>query len=185
MNKENMNKGKNACCAKQDKAYSILASVIEKKVLPYIPLLIVILFSVLLAGAHSYNYKHFSFMYGVMGYFFLFLSMFKLFDLKGFVNGFASYDVIARRCKAYGFLYPFIELFLGGMYIMHINLRVVNVITIVIMAISSVGIMQAVFFRREVKCACLGAVLQVPLTAVSIIENISMALMAAIMLLRG
>jgi hypothetical protein len=159
--------------------------VIEKKVLLYIPLLIVILFSVLLAGAHSYTYKHFFFMNGVMGYFFLFLSIFKLFGLKGFVNGFESYEVIARMCKVYGFLYPFIELFLGGMYIMHISLRVVNVITIVIMAISSVGVIYRVFSGREVKCACLGTMLQVPLTAVSIIENISMALMAAIMLLRG
>src|SRR5690606_1095867 len=48
-----------------------------------------------------------------MSGFFLAFSFFKLIDLKGFADNYSSYDIIAKRFRGWGFIYPFIELGLG------------------------------------------------------------------------
>lgn len=53
-----------------------------------------------------------------MGGFFIILSFFKLLDLYAFAESYNSYDLLAKRVRAYGFIYPFIELGLGIAYIM-------------------------------------------------------------------
>jgi hypothetical protein len=45
--------------------------------------------------------------------FFLTFAGFKLIDLKGFAEGYSTYDLLARKYFAYGYIYPFIELFFG------------------------------------------------------------------------
>ena len=40
------------------------------------------------------------------------------FDLEGFINGFAMYDLIAKRNSTWGYVYPFIELALV-LFILH------------------------------------------------------------------
>jgi len=118
-------------------------------------------------------------MYYIMGYFFIFLSLFKFFDLKGFVDGFETYDLITKRFKAYGYLYPFIEFGLGVAYLAQINLFTVNWITLIIMFISGAGVFKSILSGQKIKCACLGTVLNVPLSTVSVLENFGMGTMAA------
>jgi hypothetical protein len=114
-----------------------------------------------------------------MGYFFIFLSLFKFFDLKGFVDGFETYDLITKRFKAYGYLYPFIEFGLGVAYLAQINLFTVNWITLIIMLVSGAGVLKSILSGQKIKCACLGTVLNVPLSTVSVLENFGMGTMAA------
>src|SRR5579862_2420729 len=103
----------------------------SRKLLQYNPLLIIVIFALVLSYIHAYNSS--SFMYGFMGYFFLFLAMFKFFNLKEFVKGFETYDIISKRFKLYGFLYPFIEFALGIAYLSDYNLRVANIVTLIVM----------------------------------------------------
>lgn len=166
-----MNKDKNS-----------LISVAISKLVQYKPLLIIVLFSLVLSYIHAYNSS--SFMYGLMGYFFLFLAMFKFFNLNEFARGFETYDVINKRCKLYGFLYPFIEFALGIAYLTEYHLMVVNIVTLIIMIISGFGVIKSVLSGQKIQCACLGSALNVPLGIVSIIENFSMGAMAAYMLYR-
>ena len=58
-----------------------------------------------------------SVMHAYMGVFLVFFALLKIFDLEGFRNGFAMYDLIAKRNSAWGFVYPFIELGLGLTYL--------------------------------------------------------------------
>jgi hypothetical protein len=145
----------------------------------YKPLIIILIFCTLLSVIPSPSLNHDRIMSSFMGYFFIFLSLFKFFDLRGFVQGFETYDLIAQRLRFYGYLYPFIELFLGLAYLMRAELLLVNSITLIIMTISGLGVIRSVLSGQKIKCACLGTVLNVPLSTVSILENFGMGAMAA------
>ena len=56
-------------------------------------------------------------MHGFMGVFLLIFAVLKIFDLKGFRRGFRMYDILARQVPDYAFVYPFIELGLGLLYL--------------------------------------------------------------------
>jgi hypothetical protein len=114
-----------------------------------------------------------------MGYFFILLSLFKFFDLNGFVEGFQTYDLITKRFQPYGYLYPFIEFGLGIAYLTQFNLFTVNWITLIIMLVSGTGVLKSILSGQKIKCACLGTALNVPLSTVSVLENFGMGAMAA------
>jgi hypothetical protein len=144
----------------------------------YQPLIIILVFCLLLTVARQAYY-----MYSFMGYFLVFLSLFKFFDLQGFVKGFATYDLITKKFQAYGYAYPFIELFLGLAYLAHFHVFYINLLTIIVMSIGAAGVIKSIASGQKIHCACLGTVLKVPLSTVSIVENMGMALMALFMLL--
>jgi hypothetical protein len=51
--------------------------------------------------------------------------------------------------------------------------------------IGAVGVIQSVMRRETIQCACLGNVFNLPMSKVTIIENLGMAAMAAWMLFVG
>jgi len=154
------------------------------KLKEYKPLIIIISFCLILSLAQM-NYEDGALMYGFMGYFFIFLSLFKFLDLTGFVEGYATYDLITKKFKLYGYLYPFIEAALGVSYLAGFAPYLVNSITLMVMLVSAIGVLQAVLSGKKFKCACLGTSLNVPLSTVSILENFGMGLMAAYKLIIG
>lgn len=119
-----------------------------------------------------------------MGVFFVVFAGFKLAGYTMFKEMFAGYDVIAKRSKAYTAAYPFIELGLGIMYLAGALPFWRDVITLVIMAISSIGVAQELKRRQGIHCACLGNIIKLPLSTVSLVENVGMGLMALTMLVR-
>ena len=123
------------------------------------------------------------FMSNFMAGFFLVFSFFKLLDLAGFANSYAMYDVLAKRVPVYGYIYPFIELALGIAYLLAYKPVLINSITFVVMAFSSIGVILAVLNKQKIKCACLGTGFNLPVTTVTIIEDVLMATMAAWMLI--
>lgn len=119
-----------------------------------------------------------------MGIFFLVFAGFKFMGYKMFVEMFAGYDIIAKRVKAYSYAYPFIELGLAIFYLANLYPSARDVFTLIIMVISSVGVFQEIYHRRSgVYCACLGNVIKLPLSTVSLVENVGMAVMAGAMIL--
>lgn len=118
-----------------------------------------------------------------MGYFFLLFGLFKLLDLKGFVMSYREYDIIAKQSKFYAYLYPFIELSLAALYLSGTALLYTNFATLILMVIGSIGVINVVWIKREqIRCACLGAVVKLPMTTVTVIEDLGMAAMAAAMI---
>jgi copper chaperone CopZ len=118
-----------------------------------------------------------------MGGFFIAFSFFKMLDLRGFSDAYRGYDVVAKAWPGYGFVYPFIELGLGIVYIANVAPWTVNLVTAVVMAVSLAGVMRAVLSKRTIRCACLGTVFQLPMSTVTIIEDGLMLAMAVAMLL--
>jgi copper chaperone CopZ len=128
----------------------------------------------------SFNLMHW--MSNFMGAFFLTFSFFKMLDLKGFAESYASYDIIAKRWMGYGYVYAFIELALGVAFITGFNPVLTNAVTFIVMSISITGVLQSVFKKRKIKCACLGAVFNLPMSTVTIMEDLLMIIMSAITL---
>jgi hypothetical protein len=118
-----------------------------------------------------------------MGLFFLAFGSFKLMDLKGFVDMFAEYDVVTKHVRAWGFLYPFFELALGFAYLVNADPISTNLVTIALMTVSSIGVAKALSSKQKIRCACLGSVVKLPMTTVTLIEDLGMGLMAVVMLL--
>jgi copper chaperone CopZ len=117
-----------------------------------------------------------------MGGFFLAFSFFKMLNLRGFVDAYQSYDILARGVRAYGYLYPFIELGLGVAYLAAFDPVVTNIVTLLVMLLSLIGVTQALLQKRRIQCACLGTVFNLPMTKVTFFEDALMAGMAIAML---
>lgn len=117
-----------------------------------------------------------------MAAFFLTFSFFKLLDVKGFAESYSTYDVIAKRWQSWGYVYPFVELGLGLAYLLRLNPLVTNVVTFVVMTISIIGVLQSVLNKRKIRCACLGAVFNLPMSTITIIEDALMIAMSLIMI---
>jgi hypothetical protein len=120
-----------------------------------------------------------------MGAFFLAFSFFKLLDLRGFADAYRGYDVVARRVPAYGYVYPFIELLLGAAFVTGFQPFATNLVTLVVMAVSSVGVLRSVLNKRAIRCACLGTVFNLPMSTVTLVEDGLMVAMAAAALVLG
>lgn len=118
-----------------------------------------------------------------MAGFFLVFSFFKLLNLKGFAQSYVMYDVLARKIPAWAYLYAFVELALGIAFATGFNLFVTNLVTLIVMSISIVGVLQTVLNKKKIQCACLGAVFNLPMSTVTIIEDGLMIAMSGWMLL--
>jgi hypothetical protein len=118
-----------------------------------------------------------------MAGFFLVFSFFKLLDIQAFATAYARYDLLAMRWPSWGLIYPFLELALGVAYLTNFNPLLTYWLTIGIMGFSAIGVIQAVASRTQIQCACLGTVFKLPMSTVTIIEDVGMVLMAAAMLL--
>lgn len=118
-----------------------------------------------------------------MAGFFLVFSFFKLLNLTGFAESYAMYDIVAKRWRGYGYVYAFIELSLGVALLTGFNPMITNLATLVVMSISIIGVLQSVLNNKKIQCACLGAVFNLPMSTVTIIEDALMIVMSGIMLL--
>jgi len=148
------------------------------------PLLLIFLY--LFSAAFLLNYKDWvltSAMLDFMGLFYIVFSFFKLLDLKGFPESFRMYDPLAKMIPIYGWLYPFIELALGLMFLMRFKIPIALIITIVILGITTVGVTKTLLDKKNIRCACLGTALKLPMTEATFIENAIMLIMAISMLI--
>jgi hypothetical protein len=76
----------------------------------------------------------------------------------------------------------FVELALGLAYAANFQPIVTSYITLLVMAVSIVGVLQSVLNKRKIKCACLGAVFNLPMSTITIIEDALMIAMSVAML---
>lgn len=118
-----------------------------------------------------------------MGGFFLVFSFFKLLDLKGFAYSYMSYDIIAKKWLGWGYIYPFVELALGLAYLFHFEMQAANIVTAIVMGISSIGVIQSLLAKRQFQCACLGTVFNLPMSNITLTEDLLMTAMAVVMLI--
>ena len=151
-----------------------------KQLFPLLLILIYLILGSLLIQKNTFRINNF--MIDFMGLFFVVFSFFKFLDYKGFPLAFAKYDPLAKRSTFYAKIYPFIETFLGLMLLFRWQLNFAFVTTIVILSITTIGIVYTLFDKKKINCACLGTALKLPMTEATLIENVIMLVMAVAML---
>ncbi len=143
----------------------------------YYPLLLVMgLIAVASFAGHNW-------MMSFMAGFFIVFGAFKLLDVANFAQAYGRYDVIAKHFKLWGYAYPFIETALGFAFLFHFQMTMITWVALVLSIIGAIGVIQANVNKQSIQCACLGTVFQLPMSVVTIVENVGMAAMAAWMLI--
>ena len=92
------------------------------------------------------------------------------------------YDPLAKKAPIYGYIYPFIEVLLGVMFLTRLEVNIALVITVIILGLTTIGVTQTLLNKRAIKCACLGTTLNLPMTEATFIENALMIIMALILI---
>ena len=118
-----------------------------------------------------------------MAGFFLVFSFFKLLNLKGFAESYVMYDVVARKIPIWVYIYAFTELILGLAFLTGFNPLITNSVTLLVMSVSIIGVLQSVLNKKKIQCACLGAIFNLPMSTVTIIEDALMIIMSGLMII--
>jgi copper chaperone CopZ len=163
----------------------VVAELPEISVTTYKPLLLIIGFITGVSLLAQFPFNDFSGMLWMryfMAGFFLVFAFFKLLNLGGFAMSYGMYDIIAAKWKGWGYVYPFVELGLGILYLINVAPFLTNALTIIILGVSSIGVIKSVLNKQKIKCACLGDVFNLPMSTVTIVEDLAMVAMATIML---
>ena len=142
----------------------------------YYPLLLVIGLIAVASFASS------RWMLTFMGGFFTVFGAFKLLDVPAFANAYQRYDVVAKHFKPWGTAYPFVETALGLAFLFQFHVPIILWIALVLSVIGAVGVIQANLSKQTIQCACLGTVFNLPMSVVTLIEDLLMLGMAAAML---
>lgn len=162
------------------------APVKGKSISDYWPLLALIIVALLAATALNRIVPgQMAWMHFFMGFIFCQFSLLKIFNLNGFADGFQMYDIVAKQTRVYALVYPFIELGLGLAFLSFFMPILTYIITIVVMGVSLVGVIQSLQKKLNINCACMGTVLNVPLSTVTLTEDVGMGLMALFMLIKS
>ena len=151
----------------------------------YKPILLIFFYISLVTVLVQLNNHHFDtmqWMQHFMAGFFLVFSFFKLLNLKGFAESYVMYDVVAKQIPVWGYVYALMELGLGIAFLINFNPLLTNSITFVVMSISIIGVLQSVLNKKKIQCACLGAVFNLPMSTVTIIEDALMIIMSGFMI---
>lgn len=117
-----------------------------------------------------------------MAGFFLVFSFFKLLNLKGFAEGYRTYDIVAKKIPAWGFIYPFVELGLAFAFLTGFDPLTTNIATLIVMGVSSIGVIQSLARKTNFQCACLGTIIKLPLSKVTLFEDLLMVAMSGLMI---
>jgi hypothetical protein len=117
-----------------------------------------------------------------MGIFFVVFGLFKLYDLNAFVEGFQTYDVVAKKFRGFGYVYPFIEIILGVTYLAGYMFVWQNLLAMILTGLGLYSVYKVLKNNQAIKCVCLGTLFNLPMTYVTLIENGVMFVMAVYML---
>jgi cation transport ATPase len=156
----------------------------EKNKIEQLKPLLLIFFYIATASMllHYKNWTWNGFMLDFMGLFYIVFSFFKMLDLRGFSESFRIYDPLANKVPTYGKVYPFIETALGIMFLMRYQINIALIITIVVLGLTTIGVIKTLLDKKSIRCACLGTALKLPMTEATFIENAIMITMAVLML---
>ncbi len=152
----------------------------------YRPLLLVMVFVLgasLIAPLRQGSFQMHAWMHDFMGIWFVAFAFFKLLDLPKFAMSFARYDPLAAALPAYGKVYPFIELALGIAFLMYWNMVIASATTVVILGITTIGVLRAITRKQALQCACLGTAFALPVGWATVVENVLMIGMSTWMIL--
>jgi copper chaperone CopZ len=142
----------------------------------YYPLFLILALIAVTSFASQNWMQHF------MAGFFIIFGAFKLLDVPNFADAYSRYDVVAKIFNPWGYAFPFIETALGFAFLFSWQLKLSLWAALILSLVGAVGVVQSVLSKQTIQCACLGTVFKLPMSTITIIENLGMAAMAGWML---
>ncbi len=117
-----------------------------------------------------------------MGLFFMLFSFLKLLNIKGFSITFSRYDLLGKNIPGFAVSYPFLELCLGVAFLTNSLLITANLATLIFMISQCIGVGNVLRKKEIIQCACLGSSINLPVSYLTLIENLVMVSMSSYML---
>ena len=149
------------------------------KIKSFTPLITVFGTSFLITITLNKNFQDF------MGISICLLAMLKIMDIEAFGISFKKYDLISYRFKKWIYIYPFCELLIGISFLLSAPPSSVILIAFILGIIGMASVFKAVYLDKlKLNCACVGGYAKTPLGIISFIENLLMAIMSGLILLR-
>src|SRR5258708_7555996 len=114
-----------------------------KNYLPLIVIFSLILLVTVILAYRDYQVGTFTFSKAIINFmagFFTVFAGFKLMDLKGFAEGYSTYNLLAENWFGYGYIYPFIELAFGLVMIFGYHGTALLWIELIVMVFSGLGV---------------------------------------------
>ncbi len=122
-------------------------------------------------------------MAGFMGISLSMLASLKLMDLDSFTASFQKYDLVTKRFKPYGKVYPFLELAIGLGFLSGIAPLLTGIASTTVGISGVVSVVKAVYIdKMALNCACVGGNSKAPLGVISMAENLMMTIMGAMLI---
>jgi len=146
----------------------------------FLPLITISLLTVCFALAHTWWLSGDSqiFMQYLMSGYFLIFGALKVSNWSAFVRSYRKYDWLAAQSSVYAWAYPAMEIILGVLYYLALWPLFVNLFVLVLMLEKAASVYTAIKARKISKCACLGGWFSIPITYVTVVEDLLMAGMA-------
>ena len=149
------------------------------KIKSFTPLITVFGTSFLITITLNKNFQDF------MGISICLLAMLKIMDIEAFGISFKKYDLISYRFKKWIYIYPFCELLIGISFLLSAPFSPIILVAFILGIIGMASVFKAVYLDKlKLNCACIGGYAKTPLGIISFIENLLMAIMSGLILLR-
>ena len=96
-----------------------------------------------------------------------------------------KYDLITSRFKNWIYIYPFCELLIGLCFLLSSPPSSIILIALILGIFGMASVFKAVYLDKlKLNCACVGGYTKIPLGIISFIENLLMAIMSALILIK-
>ncbi len=118
-----------------------------------------------------------------MAGFFIFFGALQLNSLSSTSETLKKYDPIAQKFSWYAGLYPFVFFFFGLLLHFHSASTIVSLLTIPMLGIQTLGIIKVLKSGANIECACAGTKFSLPLSYVTVVENLIMVAMSIAMII--
>ena len=149
------------------------------KIKSFTPLIAVFGTSFLITSTLIKNFQVF------MGISICILAMLKLMDIEAFGKSFEKYDLISTRFNTWKYIYPFCELLIGISFLISSPPSLIIFIALILGITGMVSVFKAVYLDKlKLNCACIGGYTKTPLGIISFIENLLMAIMSFLILIK-
>jgi len=113
------------------------------------------------------------------------LAMLKLIDIKAFGTSYKKYDLISSKFNSWVYIFPFCELLIGISFLNSSPPSSIIFIALVLGISGMISIFKAVYLDKlKLNCACIGGYAKTPLGIFSFIENLLMAIMSVLILIK-
>jgi len=107
---------------------------------------------------------------------------FKFLDNEAFAWAYRQYDIVASRLRPWAYAVPFVQAFLGFWYLLSEGPFKLNLLAIAFVGVGGYGVLQRIRSREKLPTAGLSKYVRIPLIQVSLVEDLTMLALMAVML---